>query len=329
MSTQDHVPSLAHFQWRKDPSNPVLPPLAESAHECGCCMNPFVVRVGDELRLYYAGADAAGQRRICLATAPAEAPTRFTRRGVVLDLGAPGAFDAFWCVLPLVRRFGDQWRLYYSGHEGTKNGLQSFPGIGLALSDDGLHFERRSPEPIITGDQTREFPRNRGIAGGGTIIEERQPDGAPGYRLYYTLAVGTKSPDVRIDQEKHCAVCHSRDGVHWDDHRLILSPRRDVANEDIAVAAPFVWREGAVWRMLYCGIGTRWGCYSISEAVSADGYHWDVGRGDENLSLTPDPASAWESRMVEYPCVVPEPDGLRLFYCGNGYGATGIGTAVL
>lgn len=32
--------------------------------------------------------------------------------------------------------------------------------------------------------------------------------------------------------------------------------------------------------------------------------------------------------MTEYPNVIQEGDNLRLFYCGNGYGSTGIGTAV-
>ena len=32
--------------------------------------------------------------------------------------------------------------------------------------------------------------------------------------------------------------------------------------------------------------------------------------------------------MVEYPSVIAEGDRLRLFYCGNGYGQTGIGTAL-
>jgi hypothetical protein len=227
-----------------------------------------------------------------------------------------------------VHRFGKKWHLYYSGNEGSPLGLQSFPGIGLAVSDDGLRFKRFSSAPLITGDQTAEFPSNRGVAGGGTILEDPQSDGTVRYRMYYTLAVGTKNADVRIDQEKHCAVCHSSDGIRWTDHRLILSPRKDVGNEDIAVAAPFVWRHGGLYRMLYCGIGTRWGFYSISEAFSEDGYRWERGHGDANLCLTPGPAGSWEGQMVEYPSLVEEGGGLRLFYCGNGYGATGIGTAV-
>ncbi len=291
-------------------------------------MNPFAVRVDDEYRLYYSGGDTAGHQRICLATMPVATPDKLTRRGMVLDLGQAGSFDANWCVLPCVHRFGTKWHMYYSGNEGTNLGLQSFPGIGLATSCDGIHFQKYSTEPIITGDQTAEFPGNRGIAGGGSILEDAQPDGTTRYRMYYTLAVGKKDPDVRIDQEKHCAVCHSIDGIHWTDHRLVLRPRRDVTCEDIAVAAPFVWRDGDLYRMLYCGIGTRWGYYSISQAVSEDGYTWACGEGDENLTLLPDSDSSWESQMVEYPCLLTEGNQLRLFYCGNGYGATGIGTAL-
>ena len=47
----------------------------------------------------------------------------------------------------------------------------------------------------------------------------------------------------------------------------------------------------------------------------------------KNLSLSPGVAGSWESQMVEYPSVIAAPGGLRLFYCGNGYGNTGIGTA--
>lgn len=270
MSLADETaPPLVHYRWTRDTANPVLPPDPDSPWESTRCMNPFALRVGDEYRLYYSGGDGDGHQRLCLAIAPISSPRQFTRHGVILDVGIAGRFDARWCVLPCVHRIGGRFHMYYSGNEGTDLGLQSFPGIGLAVSDDGLYFERYSPDPVITGDQVDQFPHNRGIAGGGSILEDTGPDGVLLYRMYYTLATGQKSPDVRVDQEKHCAVCHS-----------------------------------------------------------ADGYVWHRGDAGENLVLWPDPSSAWKSEMVEYPCVVPEQDRLRLFYCGNGYGATGIGTAV-
>ncbi len=319
---------FARFRWNRDPSNPVLSPHPGSPYDSARCMNPWAVHLGDEVRLYYSGGDDHGRQRICLATASADRPTVFHRRGVVLDLGEPGTFEANWCVLPLVRRFGNRWHLYYTGNDGTRQGLQSFRGIGLATSHDGLRFERWLDNPVITGDRCPGFSTNCGVAGGGTILEEVLPDGSPSYRMYYTVLPGTKSPDVRVDQEKHCAVCHSLDGIRWEDHRVVMSPRKDVGNEDIAVAAPWVWRDGDLYRMLYCGIGTRWGFYSISEAWSEDGYAWHRGEGDENLSLRPGAKGSWDDQMVEYPFLLEEEGHLRLFYCGNGYGKTGIGTAV-
>ena len=62
-------------------------------------------------------------------------------------------------------------------------------------------------------------------------------------------------------------------------------------------------------------------------AVSDDGLHWDRGRRGDNLSLAPT-GDGWEREMVEYPCVVEEVGRLRLFYCGNRFGQTGIGTAI-
>ena len=59
-----------------------------------------------------------------------------------------------------------------------------------------------------------------------------------------------------------------------------------------------------------------------------DGIHWCRGRDyGSNLQLTPR-GNGWERQMVEYPSVVKEGDRLRMVYCGNGYGRTGIGTAI-
>jgi hypothetical protein len=329
-------PALLDLTWTKHADNPVFPPAEGSAFDSTCCMNPFAMlgEDGDSVSLFYAGADADGHRRICLAISSLQDNlTHWDRLGPLFERGSEGRFDHQWCVLPCVHRFGDKWHLYYSGREGSSGtGLQGFPGIGLATSTDGVHFTRYSDSPIITGDQTREFPTNRGIAGGGTILEDTADDGSVTYRMYYTLAVGTPNDDMRIDQEKHCAVCISTDGIVWHDHRIVMSPRPDVPREDAAVAAPYVWREegSGLYRMVYCPIGTQWGFYSLAQAVSEDGLVWHRGTGDENVVLVPDSDrdGSWERQMVEYPSVLRLNSGeLLMFYCGNGYGATGVGVA--
>ena len=321
---------LMSLKWEKHPANPVLPPSGPGACDSKRCMNPYVLIDGNTYKMYYSGKADDGYQRICLATAQRENLAEWTRHGVVLDLGPEGTFCDNWCVLPLVHRFGNRWHLYWTGREkDISDGLQSFTGIGLARSSDGIKFERYSDNPVITGDQTDEYPNNRGIAGGGTILEEQDSDGSIIYRQYYTLAVGKPNSDMCSDQEKHCAVCFSKDGIHWTDHRIVMSPRGDVPHEDAACAAPFVWYDGKYYRMVYSAIGTKWGYYSLAQAVSRDGICWERGSGEDNILLKPDVDNpdSWENQMVEYPSVVLDKDELILFYCGNGYGATGIGIA--
>jgi hypothetical protein len=208
--------------------------------------------------------------------------------------------------------------------------LQSFWGIGLATSDDLLRWTKYSDEPVLRGDGFPEWPDNKGIAGGGRILEVEE-NGASLYRMYYTLATGVTSPDLRVDQAKQSVIAHSSDGIEWIDKRVVLRPRRDADYENAATIALNVWQEKDTYRAIYAGIGSRFGAYSICEAESRDGLNWERGEPGENLALAPsaeDGNGAWADQMCEYPNVIEEDGRLRLFYCGNGYGATGIGTAL-
>lgn len=314
-------------QWQRDSRNPVFP-SGTTEFDATACMNPFVVLQGDEYFMFYAGGDRKGGRQICLATCPVNDVANWTRLGPLFPLGGPDDFDATWAVLPCVHRIGDKWHLYYTGRNPKLGeGLQCFTGIGLATSSDLRNWTRFSNEPVLRGDGFARWPNNRGIAGGGRILEIPQADGRILYRMYYTLAVGTKNPDMQTDQEKHAVIAHSYDGIEWFDKQLLLSPRLEARYEDAATIALNVWREGDEWRAIYAGIGTQFGYYSLCEAASADGLVWHRGEPGENLAMRPQ-GDGWESKMVEYPNIIEENGRLRLFYCGNGYGATGIGTAV-
>jgi predicted GH43/DUF377 family glycosyl hydrolase len=325
VSAEPDAAAFAVHRWEKHPGNPVLPP-GGGDFDTLCCMNPFVLRVADEYFLFYAGGDAKNARRICLATAPVSDVTAWTRHGPVLELGDKGAFDERWCVLPCVHRIGGRWHLYYTGLSGDAGGLQAFRGIGLALSDDLRTWRKHAAAPVLEGDGFADWPGNRGIAGGGRIVELPQSDGSVVYRMHYTLATGSTSPELRIDQAKQSVVAHSRDGITWTERRVVLRPRDDADYENVATIALNVWPTKTRWRAIYAAIGTRFGAYSICEAVSDDGLVWHRGPSGGNLSLPPS-GEGWESQMTEYPNVIEENGRLRLFYCGNGYGRTGIGTA--
>ena len=319
--------SFQVHEWKRDPRNPVLPP-GDNDFDRNRCMNPFVVTREDAggYWMFYSGADAKRRQRICLATCPIEDVANWTRHGPLFDVGGKGDFDELWCVLPCVHRIGDKWHLYYTGRGSSGDGLQAFSGIGLAVSDDLIHWEKTG-DVVLRGDGFPDWPDNKGIAGGGPIIELPQSDGRVLYRMYYTLATGRSGKTLQINQAKQSVVAHSYDGIKWTDKRVVLRPRAEAEYENAATIALNVWPVKGGWRAIYAGIGTRFGAYSICEASSRDGLIWNRGKPDENLALAPGEAP-WENKMVEYPHVVREGSKLRIFYCGNGYGTTGIGTAL-
>lgn len=315
--------------WLRDARNPILPPLADSAYDCGCCMNPWVVRLGDAYHLYYAGADRQGRRRICLAIAPVAEPTRWERLGPVLEPGPPGAFDAHWTVLPhMIEIEPGRYHLYYTGNCGQGAGLSAFPGIGVAFSTDGRTWEKYAGNPILARTGRDGDPDAQGIAG-GSVLKVRLTDGQTEWRFYYT-GCPTLGDDLFRHQQKNCCLAVSRDGVAWEKRGVVLARDPEREYENVAVAGPVVRQTAdGGFRMWFSAIGTRWGAYAIGYAESDDGLTWRRGRRDgDDLQLGPSPRSVWEWQMVEYPSVVEEAGRLRLFYCGNGYGATGIGTAV-
>jgi predicted GH43/DUF377 family glycosyl hydrolase len=228
----------------------------------------------------------------------------------------------------MVHKFGSKWHLYYTGRSNAGGGLQAFYGMGLATSDDLVHWTKVTTNTyLLTGDGFPQWPKNRAIAGGGMFMDLPQPDGRTLVRMYYTLPTGTTSKDLLVDQAKQAVIAHSYDGIEWFDKRVILQPRLEADYENAAVIALNVWKTKTGYRAIYGGIGSRFGAYSICEATSADSLAWERGAPDENLALPPS-GTGWESKMTEYPHVVEENGKLRLFYCGNGYGATGIGTAL-
>lgn len=323
---------LIRFKWKRDPDNPVIRPGSGGAYNSTACMTPVVVPRDGEYWLYYAGGDSENKRRVCLAIAPQDRPTEFKHVGPILDVGAQDEFDALWMVCPRPFLVGDTWYMIYTGlpSTGWSRGLsRSIEGLGMAVSDDGLNWRKLGMNPTLTGDHFEEYPGNTSIGGGGPPLRVADDDVTVTYRLYCSLPVGRPSDDLRVNQEKLAIVGHSTDGLQWTDFRIVMRRRPEIPREDCAANYPVVWRDGELLRCLYCCIGTRWGAYSIAEAVSRDGYHWYRGEGgDDNLSIAPTEDDSWEGRMTCYPTVVREGGQLRVFYNGNGYGSTGIGTAV-
>ena len=329
-SRMSHSEEFASLQrpvsWRRDNRNPILAPRPGDAFDSARCMNPWVVRSGDQYQLYYSGGDGAGRQRIGMATASVEALGNWRRQGPLFDTGSQGDFDARWCVLPHVVQSAAGWRLYYTGNAGRGEGLSAFPGIGLATRRDGAAWTKFENNPVLQPSGQLGDPDAIGIAG-GSLLKVAGDDGRQQWRFYYTGCPTIGKP-LALNQQKTICLAVSDDGIQWHKRGAVLyrDPHRDY--ENIGVAGPVVHYRDGLFRMWYSAIGARWGYYSICYAESSDGIHWRRGpNSGDNLQLTPQ-GDGWERQMVEYPSVIHEGDRLRMFYCGNGYGRTGIGTAV-
>lgn len=325
--TNEYTTLKQPVAWIRHKNNPILPPR-QGEFDSTRCMNPWVVESGDTYQLFYSGGDNQGKQRIGVGTAALHDLTKWTRVGPLFETGSPDSFDARWCVLPhVVRMSADRWHLYYTGNAGRGSGLAAFPGMGVATSLDGTTWARHGENPVLARSGELGTPDAIGVAG-GSVLRVSQPDGTTHWRFYYTGCPTTGKPHA-LNQQKTICLAVSDDGLHWNKRGAVMlrDPNRNY--EDIGVAGPVVHQEAdGTFRMWYSAIGTRWGFYSICYAESDDGRHWRRGQNsDDNLQLTPQ-GTGWERQMVEYPSVIREGDHLRMFYCGNGYGRTGIGTAI-
>ena len=325
--TDEYAKLHRAVEWIRDEGNPVLPPR-KGSFDASRCMNPWVIRDQDTYRLFYSGGDVNGKQRIGVASASVSDVGTWTRTGPLFDTGTPGSFDAVWCVLPhIVRIDDDRWHLYYTGNAGRGSGLSAFPGMGLATSDDGINWSRRGDQPILARSGEHGDPDSIGVAG-GSVLRVPQSNGSSRWRFYYT-GCPTTGKTHALNQQKTICLAVSADGINWMKQGAVMLRDPDRDYEDIGVAGPVVHLEpDGMYRMWYSAIGTRHGFYSICYAESDDGIHWRRGaQPGANLQLSP-AGSGWEKQMVEYPSIIREGDHLRMFYCGNGYGRTGIGTAV-
>ncbi len=113
----------------------------------------------------------------------------------------------------------------------------------------------------------------------------------------------------------------SLDGINWSREGKVAIDY--MADDEYAFGRPFVMKDQGVYKMWYAFRGD---CYRIGYAESTDGANWV--RKDEFAGIDLSP-SGWDSEMMEYPFILVHKDERYMFYNGNGYGASGIGLAVL
>ncbi|MBK1648680.1 glycosyl hydrolase [Rhabdochromatium marinum] len=177
------------------------------------CGWPVVRRFADGVwRMYYHSLDPA-RMVFVLCLAESSDGLRWTKRGEILGPGEPGRFDA--------QGIGTRDLLFHHGHwlmfyEGV--GEQGYRSIGLATSDDGIHWTRR-PGREPDGSAFAHAPKGSGqwdAFAVGTPHIVPLPDGS--FRLYYVGANETPAgftDELAMVQQIGVAISNGPDLTRW------------------------------------------------------------------------------------------------------------------
>ena len=159
---------------------------------------PEVLKIGSEYRMWYTGYDGTTYR---IFAATSSDGISWTKQGVTLDVGPPGALDDFrvWDPTVIVRQGA-----YYMWYTGQSTSDPPRARIMLATSADGLSWTKQgvvlSPGPA--GSRDEDYAANPAVRIVGPLYEMIYMGGSGGVqRLLYARSV---------------------DGVNWQKRGLAL-----------------------------------------------------------------------------------------------------------
>ncbi len=272
--------------------------------------NPVALALGgDRFRVFFSTRDAENRSSIAWVEIDLREPRRILRRAEqpALSPGEIGAFDDSGCSIGCVlRRDGALWLYYMGWNLGVTVPWRN--AIGLAVSRDGGDtFARVSRAPIMDRSDVDPFTISY-----PWVIEDEGD-----LRMWYgsNLAWGA----AQSDMDHMIKSARSRDGITWRrDGKVCVDP---VDASEYAFARPTVIRDGGLYRMWFAYRGDA---YRIGYAESRNGETW--ARKPSGFEAGPE---EWDSRSVAYPAVFSHGGRLYMLYCGNNYGLTGFGLAVL
>ena len=206
-----------------------------------------------------------------------------------LSLGTAGQFDDTHIFAPCVALENGRYYMWYSGSRGEVD-LRVF-ALGLATSDDGLHFTRHPAAPVCTlmTDHSILTP---------TLV--RHPDGSL-RREAGKLRMFFSSTDFPSGDTRHTLhAMTSEDGLRW---KTPSPPLLENAY------APTLFWEDDHYRLWYTDVTAD--PWTIRAAHSDDGFEWQV-HPQPVLELDQE----WEFQRLVYPTVLKE-DGYYLMWYGS------------
>ncbi|MEX2115939.1 MAG: family 43 glycosylhydrolase, partial [Bacteroidota bacterium] len=221
--------------------------------------------------------------------------SNLTKLGVVLPVGRPDSWDSGMVESPVVwfDNIRGRYGMVYTGYgstDDTKRGYAhvTFPSVGLAWSDDLLHWERDPRNPIFTGSGIEGTPDAAGTTGPFIWLENG---------TYYLFYFGTTGKGYEKGT-KSLNLATSTDLVTWV--RYTKNP--------IIAPAGTGWRRDAIWHpnivkddgryyLFFNASGAVHGLVEefIGYATSSDLYEWNVDDTNSPLVVGSGKPGAWDA----------------------------------
>jgi hypothetical protein len=275
-------------------------------------MVPFVESTEGGPRLYFSGRDGRGRSVTGYADGDPREPgsLRFAS-SPILEPGPLGTFDDSGAMgSSLVEHDGRRYLYYIGWTRGVSIPFYTF--VGCAVSEDGgATFERLSAGPLLERSDTDPY-----LTTSPWVLIDNGI-----WRMWYASGTGWQVAEEGPQHRYHIRYAESADGTTWRRTGRVCIDYRD--EDEYAIARPCVVKMGDAYRMWY---SYRGDAYRIGYAESADGLDWERKDAKAGIDVS---ADGWDAKMIEYPCVFEYGGDWLMLYNGNGYGATGIGLAVL
>lgn len=132
------------LQWTKHEHNPLLTETHDQRWDAVYLTEPAVLYDGQQFRMWYNGASATTETLLGYATSPDGVTwTRYAEDQPVLTTGLDGAWDDFAVARASVLYDGEQFRMWYEGHDGRTW------RIGMATSENGIEWDKSPDNPIV------------------------------------------------------------------------------------------------------------------------------------------------------------------------------------